>query len=460
MDNDEMRIIIVGGGVVGYSLAEHLLKEKHELSLVEWDRDLCQALSEKLDLQILVGTGSSPAILRSAGLEQADMVLAVTPNDEVNLVVCSIAAQYGVGRRIARLRNSEFAEGSKLVNLEEMGVTSVIHPEEALVDHLMQYVATPHAVESANFEQGRILMRGYRVTADMEIANKTPREIRLNIAPDVVLFVALERHGQGMIPDGDTIIEPGDIIYTLFPRESLERFLQLVGVETKSGRKIIITGDSYSALKLAERLQHTEHNVTFVDPDLEHAKRAADEFDRIDVIHGDCTQDELLRELNVSAASFFMAVSDGSDYNMLSALLAKAEGAHEIMVTTTGSRHDRLFNSIGIDHVINPRLTTAREILEIIALGGHIGAVVRLSHVDIEAVRFNVDAESSVAGMKIKKLAGKLKKGAIIGLIVREDTMLLPDGETSLEAEDHIIVVTRHKNLPAVSKLFRPRTGK
>lgn len=451
-----MRIIIVGGGVVGYSLAEHLLKEKHELSLVERDTSLCQELSEKLDLQILSGSGSSPAVLRSAGLEQADMVLAVTPEDEVNLVVCSIAAQYDVGRRIARLRNSEFAEDSKLVNLEQMGVTSVIHPEEALVDHLMQFVTTPHAVEAANFEQGRILMRGYRVTEQMELAHKTPREIRQEIAPDVVLFVALERQGEGMIPDGDTVIQPGDIIYTLFPRESLPRFLQLVGVESKNGRKIIITGDSYSALKLAEALQRTEHHVTFVDPDLGHAKRAADEFDKIDVIHGDCTQDDLLRELNVSAASFFMAVSNGSDYNMLSALLAKAEGAHEIVVTTTGLRHDRLFNSIGIDHVINPRLTTAREILEIIARG-HIGAVVQLSRADIEAVRFNVDANSAVAGMKIKKLAGKLKKGAIIGVIIRDDTMLLPDGETSLEADDHIIVVIQHKNLAAVSKLFRPR---
>ncbi|MDH4035601.1 MAG: FAD-dependent oxidoreductase, partial [candidate division Zixibacteria bacterium] len=157
-----MRIVIVGGGVVGYSLAEHLLKEKHQLSMVESDPELCGQISSKLDIQLLNGSGSSPSALLQAGLDGADMVLAVTPNDEVNMVVCAFAAQYKVGRRIARLRNREFSEEQSAIDLEKIGVTSVIHPENVLVDHIMQFVETPHAVESANFESGKILMRGYR----------------------------------------------------------------------------------------------------------------------------------------------------------------------------------------------------------------------------------------------------------------------------------------------------------
>lgn len=450
-----MRIVVVGGGVVGYSLAEHLLKDKHQLSLIESDPRLCQTISEKLDLQILNGSGSSPALLKEAGLANADMVIAVTPNDEVNVVVCALAAQHNVKRRIARLRSEEFAETSKLVDLEKIGITSVIHPEKVLVDHILQFVQTPHAIESANFEEGKILLRGYRVTEKMELAHKTPQEIRQKIAPDVVLFSTLVRRGVGVIPDGETRIEPGDILYTLLPRESLDRFLRLVGVEKKDSRKIVMTGDSYSTLELARVLDRTEHHVTFVNPDIEHAKTAASMFDKIEVLHGDCTDDDLLRELNVDKASFFIAVSEGADYNMLSALLAKAEGAHEVIATTMESRHDKLFHSIGIDHVINPRLTTAREILEIISRG-HIGAVVKLSDVDIEAVRFIVDPESSIAGAKVKKVARKLKRGSIIGVIVREDTMILPDGETVIEPSDHVIVITHHKNLPTLFKLFKP----
>ncbi|MFH1373119.1 MAG: Trk system potassium transporter TrkA [bacterium] len=451
-----MKIIIVGGGVVGYSLAEQLLKDKHHLSLVELDSHLCRTIAEKLDLQILNGSGTSPSLLVEAGLSNADMVLAVTPNDQVNTVVCAIAAQYDVSQRIARLRSREFTETSKLVDLQKLGITSVIHPEQVLVEHILQYVQTPHALESADFEHGKILMRGYRITDKMELAGKTPSEIRQEITPDVVLFAAIVRQGRGMIPYGDTVIESGDILYSLFPRESRERFLRLVGVEKKDSRKIIMTGDAYAALELARVLDKSEHPVTFVHPDLQQAQTAASLFNRVEVLHGDCTEPDLLGELNVDTASFFIAASEGADYNMLSGLLAKAEGAHEVIVTSTESRHDRLFKSIGIDHVINPRLTTAREILEIISRG-HIGAVVKFSSVDIEAVRFTVDPDSLVANTRVKEIAGKLKRRSIIGVIVRGDSMILPDGETIIEPDDHVIMITHDKNLPTVSRLFKPR---
>ncbi|MFQ5500360.1 MAG: TrkA C-terminal domain-containing protein, partial [Candidatus Zixiibacteriota bacterium] len=149
------------------------------------------------------------------------------------------------------------------------------------------------------------------------------------------------------------------------------------------------------------------------------------------------------------------STSGGADYNMLSALLAKSEGAHEVVAVTTESRHNKLFHSIGIDHVINPRLTTAHGILEIIARG-HIGAVVQLSDVDIEAVRLTVDEQSWVAGARVKKIARKLKTGSIIGVIVRDNSMILPDGETKIEPGDHVIVITHDKNLKAVTRLFAP----
>lgn len=216
-----------------------------------------------------------------------------------------------------------------------------------------------------------------------------------------------------------------------------------------------MTGDSYTTIELAKLLDATDFNVTLVDPNLDHAHNAAAELENIEVLHGSCTEHELLRQLNVSSASFFIAISDEADYNMLSALLAKAEGAHEAIAITTESLHDKLFHSIGIDHIINPRLTTARAILEIISKG-HIGAVVKLTDIDIEAVRFIVLENSDVAGMKVKKIASRLKRGSMIGVIVRQDRMILPDGETVLEANDHVIVITYHRNLGTVAKLFKP----
>ncbi|MBD3402781.1 Trk system potassium transporter TrkA [candidate division GN15 bacterium] len=451
-----MRIVIVGGGVVGFSLAEHLLQDKHTLSLIELDKDLCDSIGQKLDVQILHGSGSSPEMLRQAGIEKADMVLAVTPNDEVNLVVCALAAQYEVKRRIARLRSSEFISENAQVSLDRLGITSVIHPEQVMADQVMQFVETPHAIDSANFEGGRVLLRGYRLRENMKLAGKTPMEVRQEIGDAVVLFVAINRGGRGMIPTGNTRFEPGDIVYSLFPRDSLDVFSDLVGIERKKHRKIIVTGDSYSFVQMGTMLNDSDHHTTFVSRDYKRAEEIAGQFDHIDVIHGDCTDADLLRELNVDSASFFISVSDSSDYNILSTLLAKAEGAHEVVATSTETRHDRLFNSIGIDHVINPRLTAARAILDIIARG-HIGAVVELSNVDIEAARYIVEAESEIVGQKVKRIAKKFKAGAIIGIIVRDDRIVLPGGETVIEADDHIIVITHHKHLPTVAKLFKPR---
>lgn len=451
-----MRIIIVGGGIVGSSLAEYLLRDGHHLSLIEIDDKLSKTVGEKFDLQVIVGSGSSPSVLRTAGIEGADMLLAVTPNNEVNLVACNIASQHNVPTRIARLRGSEFSDpgGSSGVDLQKLGVTSVIHPEKVLVDHIMQFIESPNAVESANFEDGKILMRGYRITDKMPLANKTTMQIRQET--DVqMLFAAIVRRSKGIIPDGETTIEPGDILYTLFPREALEGFSELVNIDSKDQRKIIITGDSYSTVELGLALDKTNHDVTLVDPNLEHAKKIAGVFEKVETLHGDCTQDDLLKEMNVENAAFFVAVSDEADYNMLSSLLAKVEGANEVISVTSEWQHDKLFRSIGIDHVINPRLTTAREILEIISRG-QLGAVVKLSDVDIEAARFTVDPNSKIAGMKVRDVGVKIRRGSIIGVIVREGRMMLPDGNTIIEANDHIIVITRHDNLDTISKFFKP----
>lgn len=451
-----MKIIIVGGGVVGFSLAEHLEKEHHDISLIEKDSTTLRDISERMDIRVLNGNGSSPRLLEAAGIKEAKMIIAVTPNDELNILICAIARQYGVDTRISRIRSDEFHGADASIDIGEMGVTLTIDPESVVVDAITQFVETPGATDATNFQEGNILMRGYKVTPDMPIANKAIKEIRQNAREHPLLFIAAIREGQGFIPDGDYVVEPGDDIFGIFARSSLDTYLGFFNKSRKGVDEVIISGDSLTAILLAEKLRKFVDKVILVDPDSDHARHAADILNNVEVVHGDCTNTLILNEVYVRHASFFIAVAKETEYNVMSALLAKAEGADEVMAISNEIRHDKLFSSIGIDHIIHPRLAIAREILEAIHRG-QIGRIARIRDIDIEAIRITAAENSPITGKPLQHIRSKIQKGSIIGTIIRGDQMIIPDGSTVIEPGDQMIVITSTKNVSRVRKLFKPR---
>jgi len=451
-----MRIVIVGGGVVGYSLAQQLLYEKHTISLIEPDHKVADEIASKMDLQVVAASGSSPSALEEAGIKGADMVIAVTPIDEINILVCSIARQYDVLQRIARLRSREFLSLDSHVSLRDLGVTNFIFPEQVVVDAILQYIETPGASDAVNFEEGSILMRAYRVRAGMPMVGKSLIELRSMMQPEMFLVAAVMREDKGIIPHGEFVIEEGDKVYGLFPRQAIPSFLKLISENPESVKRAIITGNNLSTLELASAVKDRVNTVVYVDPDLQHAEKIAATLDKVEVIHGDCTEVDTLIEIDMDKTDFFVASSDEADYNMLSALLAKSEGAREAVAVSTEYRHDKLFQSIGIDHVINPRVTAAREIMQIISRG-HFGSVVRLGDAEIEAIRMTVPQNSEVAGMPLKKVWNKLRRGALIGMIIRDERMIIPDGESTIEPNDHVITIAYTQFLPSIRKLFKEK---
>ena len=451
-----MRIVIVGGGVVGFSLAEHLMYENHDISLVEKDPNVCRVDGDRLDIKLICGNGSSPRVLEAAGIKGADMILAVTPIDELNIIVCSIAQQYGIESRIARIRSNEFRGGDASIDIGKMGVTLVIDPEQVVVDSIIQYVETPGASDSSNFQKGNILVRAYQVTEDMPIANKSLIELGTDLENQPILFVAAVRNGEGIIPHGDHVIQPGDETYGIFPRDSIDTYLELFNKTRKDVKTVVITGDSLTAIQLADALQEIVDKVVLVDPDAEHAHLAADILNNVDIVHGDCTESSILKEVYVRNAQFFIAAAKETEYNVMSALLAKAEGAREVIAVSNEIRQDKLFNSIGIDNVIYPRLAIAREILEAIH-SGHIGQVVRIRDLNIEALRLTAEHNSPITGKPLQHIRSKIPKGSIISAIIRETEMIIPDGSTVIEPGDQMIVITYTKNLSRVRKLFKSR---
>jgi trk system potassium uptake protein len=451
-----MNIIIVGGGVVGYSLAEHLENEHHTISLIEKDTTTCQNLSEKLDIKIINGNGSSPRLLEAAGIRGADMIIAVSPIDELNILVCAIAKQYEVPTRIARIRSNEFRDGDASIDISEMGVTLIIDPEAVVVDAIIQFIETPGARDAINFQDGNVLMRGYLIADDSPLIGRTLKDIRGAAKDNPFLFIAAIRDGKGIIPDGEYVVQHGDELFGIFPRSSLEGYLSFFNRSAKDVDNVIISGDSRTAVQLADALQQIVDKVILIDPDAKHAAYAADILNNVEIINGEATDSSILREVYVRNAKFFIAAANEPEYNVMSALLARSEGAREVIAVVSDIRHERLFSSLGIDHVIHPRLAIAREILEAIT-SGQIGRIARIRDSEIEAIRITAAENSPITGKPLQHVRSKIQKGSIISAVLRDSKMIIPDGGTVIQPGDQMIVITYAKNVSRVRKLFKSR---
>ncbi|MBN1448948.1 MAG: Trk system potassium transporter TrkA [Bacteroidetes bacterium] len=448
-----MHVIIIGAGLVGSSLAEHLLHQGHNIALIEKNPVRSEEIGEKLDVLMVNGSGSNPQDLEQAGIENATMVIAATPVDEVNLLSCMIARQYDVPHRIARIRNVDFITGSARLQPEHFGITQVIYPEENTLNAVLNYIETPFAIDAQDFAQRTILLRTYRITADMPIAHRSLIELRNDPLGHALLVVAIIRDEQVTIPRGDTVIKPGDKPLFIFPREARPNVLRLVGIESTTNKKAIVFGNTLTAINIARALQQELDAVVLIDPDLEHGNIAAAKLHGIDVLHGSGDDVDVLKEANIRFADFFVAASEYNDENILSCLLAKSEGAREVIAIVNDDQHTDLFLSIGINHIINPRQLTATGILNAI-LPGYVSPSLHIQKTDIDVLRLSVNEGARVAHKPLKESWRRVLGVSIVGAVLREGGMIIPTGDTVLLPGDLIIVFTRSAGIRRVRKLF------
>ncbi len=449
-----MHILIVGAGTVGFSLAEILSTHGHVISVVESDPSLCDNINSSLDVFTINGTGSSPLSLQKAGIHKADIIIAVTPSDELNLLVCAFAKQYKVERRIARIVSGEYVDPQSGIHLDEIGVTNVIEPEQEIVKNILQYIQLPGVTETANFQSDNVYLRGYIIHEKMPIAHKTLSEINEIANSSPMLIVAIIRKGESVVPHGNQVLLPGDEIITIMPKDSFSTFLTMLGKTNNKTRKVVISGDTITAIHLANALKKRVERVLLVDPVEAHAKKAASELDDVEVIHGDCTKSEILQEIRIKNTSFFIAAGKDTEDNVMSGLLAKAEGAGEVIAVNNSARHANLFQSLGLDHIINPSKTTAQKILGSI-LRLPIKSYLGLDTVNIEVLRMIAEKNSKIVRKPLRDLTGLVKKSVTIGAIMRGDEVIIPFGETTIQPDDEVIILCPKKESTYVNRLFK-----
>ncbi|TDJ52653.1 MAG: Trk system potassium transporter TrkA, partial [Nitrospina sp.] len=387
----------------------------------------------------------------------AEMVIAVTDKDEINLMVCFLAHKFEVKERFARLRNMELTGESQIFKPEELFVDHAINPAEIIIDSILKIIKTPGAVNVAEFADGQIFFRGFDVPADAPLAGKTIEEIREVCELNAFLVVAIVREGKMIIPKYENRIQAGDKIYVLVDHDFLPLILPMLNRQVDEIQKIIIYGASQIAVHLARELNEFISDVSIIEPSLEKANEAADTLEDTVILHGSGTDPDLFNDINMKDADLFLALSNNDEMNILSALLAKKHGAKRAAVITNDPDYLPILDSIGMDVTINPRLITVSEILKHLRKGQVVN-LYKLIEGEAEVLEIVISAESAAAGRLINQL--HMPEHSIIGAVLRVDgEMVVPGGSTEILEGDTVIVVTLPDCIGKIEKIFGKKSS-
>ncbi|HEY1059718.1 MAG TPA: Trk system potassium transporter TrkA [Limnobacter sp.] len=456
-----MKIIIVGAGRVGASLAENLVSEHNDITLIDPDPAILADLQDRYDLQTIQGNGAYPNVLKQAGAEDADMLVAVTRSDEINLVACRIAAQmFNVPRRIARVRAPELVEQARLHGDEGFNVDHVICPEQSVTDHIERLIEYPGALQVLEFANGRVTLVSVRAYAGGPLVGQAIEQLKTELPKVDVRVVALIRDNQHVPVDGYTTIQPGDEVFCLCDTRQVRVAMAQFRRQSKPVSKVMIAGGGNIGLRLARALQD-DYQVKIIESDPARCERLATQLNsRALVLLGDATDEDLLADENVQDADLFIALTSDDENNIMSSLLAKKMGASRVITLIQRKVYAELVQGGQIDIAMAPSNATLSELLKHIRRGDVV-AVHRLRRGVAEAIETiaHGDAKSSkVVGRAIEHIA--MPKGAVIGAIVRGEQVIMAHHDTVIEADDHVITFVEHRKLvPAVEKLFQVGVG-
>lgn len=446
-----MKILIVGAGVVGSNLAEELSVAGHNVSIVDRDPAVLRRIAERMDVLTVTGNAGKPSVLKRAGIEDAEMVIAVTNIDEVNLVICMLASKFTVRHKIARIRNEEYAGHYRTLEPAELGIDRIINPESVITQTLTRILEIPGSSDVAVFGDGQVLLVSFDIREDAPLAGKRLAELREAAQMDSFLVAAIFRDEVPLIPMGDDQILAGDHIVVLVNADTLPLVLPLIQQRVQPVQRVVIYGANLIGLSLAATLETTLDKVVLIEPSEQLALVAAQALKQTLVLQGEATDPELMREADVASCDFFMAMSDDDQSNLLSALIARRHDAKRVAVLAQDPEFLPVLRSIGMDVVVNPRLVTVGEILQYIRKGP-IHTATRLKESGAEVMELTAVAGSKVVKAPLKEQT--FPNGAIIGAVVREGEVTIPDGNFQIQPGDSVVLFALPQAIKKTMKLF------
>jgi trk system potassium uptake protein TrkA len=446
-----VKIIIVGAGEVGCNIAD-VLSKGQDVTVIDQDETRLQEIAEKLDVLTVHGKGSSPQILKKAGLDSADMIIAVTNSDDTNMVACLLASsQSNVAYKVARIRNAELDATSVIFDKGHLNIDLCINPEREAVKNALNLIDFPGATEIIDFVEGRIKLIGFTIGPESPVIGKTLRELRILYPQTKVLVTSIIRKEKLLVPTGDTQMLAGDYVFAVSASYELREMLQIYGKSGESLKRIFIMGGGNTGFMLAEALQARGLSTKLIEKRHARCEDLASVLEKVTVLHGDGTDQELLKEENIREADCFIAVTDDEEANILGALLAKRLGAKKSIALINRVEYMPLVSTVGIDGVINPRHAAVSKILNYIRKGKIVSAT-PLHDERVEAYEVIALETADITDRPIKDI--KFPPGTIVGAIIRDDDILIPDGETVIRPDDHAIIFTLRSTVQKLEKML------
>ncbi|UFH49390.1 Trk system potassium transporter TrkA [Pseudomonas sp. KNUC1026] len=450
-----MKIIILGAGQVGGTLAEYLASEANDITVVDTDGDRLRTLGDRLDIRTVQGRGSFPTVLRQAGAEDADMLVAVTSSDESNMVACQVAyTLFHTPTRIARVRESAYLTRAGLFDNDAIPVDVLISPEQVVTNYIRRLIEHPGALQVIDFAEGKAQLVAVKAYYGGPLVGQQLRQIRQHMPNVDTRVAAIFRRDRPITPRGDTVIEADDEVFFIAARNDIRAVMGELRTLDQNNKRIVIAGGGHIGERLAEAIE-SRYQVKIIEMSPARCRQLSDTLDSTVVLQGSASDRDLLLEENIAQADIFLALTNDDEANIMSSLLAKRLGARKVMTIINNPAYVDLIQGGEIDIAISPQLATIGTLLTHVRRGDIVSvhSLRRGAAEAIEAIAHGDARSSKVVGRAIGQI--NLPSGTTIGAIIRADEVLIAHDSTVIESGDHVILfVVDKKQIRDVEKLF------